>query len=257
MADLFEGGADVWHVYQTVASSDVLQQGDLVRFSSGDCLRRLGIVVTADCDLDKKKHSRIVTLVPLLSVDEIIRHCLVYEVFDNYSVLLADTCRRILKITAKTSDLAFLANVRERLLEDKFESIAQKMLAQLVIGDIFDMTIPEIKGVLELLGVKWSKMLEKFKSQIMSRGDLLLLASPPLIKDSSKIAWLRAMWQEHVTCIALRTSEEAEKRGIRMAQLKSPYRYRLTQMLGQVFADIGLPEIPKDPMEYDFSGLEK
>ncbi|MNL80928.1 hypothetical protein D3C87_2078990 [compost metagenome] len=44
--------------------------------------------------------------------------------------------------------------------------------------------------------------------------------------------------------VAIRTSEIGDRSGERMARLDSPYRYRLTQLMAQVFSDIGLPNIP-------------
>lgn len=73
-------GAPGWILDTTVGPAPRLCQGDLIKFScEKNALRRLGIVITADCDLEKNKHARLVTLVPILSVREIIEFCLIIE----------------------------------------------------------------------------------------------------------------------------------------------------------------------------------
>ena len=57
-----------------------------------------------------------------------------------------------------------------------------------------------------------------------------------------EIAWLRHIWQVPLSDIAIKTSEVSSRSGERIARLDSPYRYRLTQLMAQVFSDIGLPD---------------
>jgi hypothetical protein len=144
--------------------------------------------------------------------------------------------------------------VKAYLLQGISERSVQ-VAARAISHESIDLTIADIRLVIESVDVSWPKTLTKFEQQIGSRGDLLRLVKPPLTSDIVCIAWLRAMWQEQVSEIALRTSEVGSRKGVRVAQLNSPYRYRLTQMLGQVFADIGLPDLSNTPIADDFRGF--
>lgn len=44
----------------------------------------------------------------------------------------------------------------------------------------------------------------------------------------------------------MRNSEALGSMGQRIARLMSPYRYRVTQVMGQVFTDIGTPNIARN-----------
>lgn len=242
--DMEEAASEgVWHLYETVQDNALLQQGDLINFKD-DVPWRLGLVVTADCDLDKRKHSRLVTLVPLLTVNEVICRCLIFDLFERYEGQFKQAARRCLEIASRPEDSDFLGQIKAQLLENRFSKPVHELLAKVVAQVNFPITVSVIKDLLDEIGVGWASVLTRFTGQIKDRGDLLLLTPPPLIGKGEKIAWLRALWQEEINDIALKTSESNERRGIRVAQLASPFRYRLTQMLGQVFADIGLPNLP-------------
>jgi hypothetical protein len=82
MSDRESESEGVWILYESVNSGDVLRQGDLIKFARQDKPPSYGIVVTADCDLDNRKHSRLVTLVPLLSAEQIVCQCLAFDAFE-------------------------------------------------------------------------------------------------------------------------------------------------------------------------------
>lgn len=245
----------VWQFYRSVSDDDTLQQGDLIRFADGEPWR-LGLVVTADCDLDKRKHSRLVTLVPLLTVNDVICRCLAFELFDKYKNEFDSAARQAFNIELNAGDAGFLGRVKARLLEGAFSEPTHEHLAKVTAQLSFHISIDVLKSLIQTIGVAWNKVSSRFSNQISARGDLLLLTSPPLVGQGEKIAWLRALWQEEVSAIALKTSESSDRRGVRVAQLASPFRYRLTQMLGQVFADIGLPDLPVPSIEQELSGEE-
>ncbi len=253
--DVVDKGDAVWNLYGGVGPSDTLQQGDLIKFSKKNCQDSYGIVVTADCDLDKKKHSRLVTLVPLLSVEEIICRCLSFDAFENYGLKLQEFCKQSLTIDVAVEDSQFLAKIKSRLLINDIKDRNVELAARVLVHEHIDLTISDMRLILESSGVPWAKVIDRLRNQIKARGDLLVLSSPPLTGAAASIAWLRSMWQEQVSSIALRTSESASRVGLRVAQLNSPFRYRLTQMLGQVFSDIGLPDISTASVDAVFTGL--
>ena len=144
-----------------------------------------------------------------------------------------------------------MTSLREGSLPHNFD-----VLARVITHEATELEISDIKSIIDLQGMNWNKAMQRFKNQISSRGDMLLLAKPPFVTDTPQIAWLRAIWQERIADVAIRTSEEMGARGIRIAQLKPPFRYRLTQMLGAVFADIGLPDLSRDLFDNIFKELE-
>lgn len=240
---------DIWDLYEAVGSEDVLRQGDLIKFSNEELPPFYGIVVTADCDLDNKKHSRLVTLVPLLSVQEIICRCLALDTFEVQKDALQQYCRRQLGIEDPPNTAVFLGKLKALIREGGIEDATVEAAARAVTHSDLIVSIPVLRTMLCAAGISWPKTVERFAKQIESRGDILRLVQPPLIEERISVVWLRAMWQERVSDIALRTSEAFGRTGLRVAQLGSPFRYRLTQMLGQVFADIGLPNVPSGALD--------
>ncbi|WP_424681282.1 hypothetical protein [Frateuria sp. YIM B11624] len=234
----------IWALYESVAPGDWLQQGDLIRFKEEDRPAYYGVVVTADCDLGNRKHSRLVTLVPLLSIEEIICKCLAYDAFENYKDALHQYCKRQLSIDDVPLTPAFLGKVKALVREGNISDEVVETAAKAITHEDWVICVPKLRAMFTAAGISWPKALDRFAKQIDSRGDILRLLAPPLTPDRVSVVWLRAMWQARVSDIAIRTSEAQERSGIRVARLNSPFRYRLTQMLGQVFADIGLPDVP-------------
>lgn len=245
----------VWRLYEEVAPSDTLQQGDLISFPTNQKPFEYGVVVTADCDLDKRKHSRMVTLVPLLTVEQVICHCLAYDTLEKNTDVLRQFCKKQLAINESISDPQFIAKIKAHILAKDIVEPNIEIVAKLICYEHSDLVVGDVKAIAGVLGTSWGKLVEKFQNQIRSRGDLLLLSSPPLLDRGPTVAWLRAIWQEQQNAIAIRTSEDTGRNGVRVARLDSPFRYRLTQMLGQVFADIGLPDLSTEWFEQELKEL--
>ena len=85
-----------------------------------------------------------------------------------------------------------------------------------------------------------------FKDQLRGKGDLLILPDTQRLGVEGGLVWVRHIWQVPMADVALRTSELGERTGERLARLDSPFRYRLTQLMAQVFSDIGLPNFPDE-----------
>lgn len=235
----------VWYVYEQTSAKDKLNQGDLIRFDEGEGCVTWGVVVTADCDLENRKHSRLITLVPLLSTQQLICRCLAFDFVEHKIEAMSQKCRASFGIDIQPDDPAFQIELKTCLLEEKMGGELDRKLARLVCGQEIEMSVASFKEVVEHAGLGWSSCVKRFESQMESRGDMLVLERPPFQNEGEFVAWLRGIWQEQVSNIAVAMSQLEGRRGVRVAQLKSPYRYRLTQMLGQVFSDIGLPNHPK------------
>ena len=237
--------SETWEIYERTAPKDNLNQGDLIRFADGEGSSTWGIVVTADCDLENRKHSRLVTLVPLLSTQQLICRCLAFDFVDYKIETMSQKCRSSFEIEVQPDDPTFKSQLKAGLLEGKVTHESDLMLAKLVCGEAVEVSVPAFKTVVEHAGLGWTVCVKRLEEQIRSRGDMLVLEQPPYSEGGEFVAWLRGIWQEQISNIAVAMSQYEERRGVRVAQLRSPYRYRLTQMLGQVFADIGLPDRPR------------
>lgn len=234
-----------WQIYGRATPQDNLNQGDLIKFDEGNGKSLWGIVVTADCDLENRKHSRLVTLVPLLSVQQLICRCLAFDFVEYKIEAMSQKCRASFGIEVEPSDPAFRSQLKAGLLEGADKNETDIMLARLVCGEDVQVSVKGFKAAVEHAGLGWPACVKRLEEQIKSRGDMLVLEEPPYSKGKEFVAWLRGIWQEQISNIAVATSQAEGRRGVRVAQLRSPHRYRLTQMLGQVFADIGLPDRPK------------
>ena len=70
----------------------------------------------------------------------------------------------------------------------------------------------------------------------------MVLPQLPGLAPELHVAFLRAMREVRDQDIATKTSEVEPNRAKRIGRLVPVLRYRLTQMLAQVFSDIGLPD---------------
>jgi len=239
-----ETGISGWVLDTFVSPTATLTQGDLIKFDGAqDPLRQVGIVVTADCDLERKKHARLVTLIPVVSVPVLLERYLLPEDCENKRQQIEDYAFKSFDIQRNQEAALRIAMLREKLTSVANPQEAQAIAARFVTDQLDSISITQYRSLMEAVGCKIKKS-DSLSQQILKRGDILLLPSLEKLGLKDDIAWVRHIWQVPVGEIALRTSETSTRPGERVARLDSPFRYRLTQLLAQVFSDIGLPEIP-------------
>lgn len=235
-----------WILDELVAPGAKLTQGDLIKFEDEDelePLRRAGIVVTADCDLERKKHAKLVTLIPVVSVKILMENYLLPEDCEKKREQIENFAFKQFDIERDQELDARKATLKEKMKSSSFSSEASQIIAAKFTTDQLDIiSIKEYKSLMTAIncGIKKSSDLNK---QINDRGDLLILPTPKKLGVDGDIAWIRHIWQVPLGSIAIRTSEINKKHGERIARLDSPFRYRLTQLMAHVFSDIGLPDI--------------
>ena len=238
-------GVPGWLLDDAVGPDAKLRQGDLIVFDGSESpLRKVGIIVTADCDLEQRKHARLVTLVPVVDAQTVLERYLLFEDCERKRSLIEAYLFKMYSIDERqerATKLTLLRQVYEQ--PDGEEKDARSVAAEIVFCTSDAISI---KGYAELMKSIGSSPRGKdaFRSQIRSRGDLLILPSIKRLGVAGHIAWLRHIWQVSLSEIALRTSEVVARPGERLGRLDSPFRYRLTQLMAQVFSDIGLPNIP-------------
>lgn len=238
-----------WTLDQAIAPDAHLKQGDLIRFSDEKShLRRAGIVVTADCDLERRKHANLVTLVPVVSIKVLLENYLLPEDCGRKRQQIEDYALSAFNIDRSQEPDVRLALLREILQNPKPEFSDASVVAARIITDQLDcLSVKEYKSLMGAMKIALKKP-TTLAQQIATRGDLLILPDPKELGVEGNIAWVRHIWQASAGSIALRTSEVASRQGEKIARLDSPYRYRLTQLMAQVFSDIGLPDI-EHPIE--------
>jgi hypothetical protein len=243
METLMEDNISGWTLEQSIAPCSCLTQGDLIRFEDEeDPLKKAGIVVTADCDLEKKKHANLVTLVPVVSVRTLMEKYLLPEDCEKKRSQIETYAFKEFTIDQKQETEVKIAILREKLeIASTDSSDPQIVAAKFATHQLDSISIREYKTLMEKIGIS-TKKTDSLDQQISSRGDLLPLPSPEKLGIEGSIAWVRHIWQVQINAIAIRTSELKDRPGERLARLNSPYRYRLTQILAQVFSDIGLPD---------------
>lgn len=248
-----------WQLYDAVGEEDKLQQGDLIRFiekEGENNSTRFGLVITADCDLDKRKHSRLVTLISVITVDTLVSSCLGIDCLEQNRQSLADYCRKQLGVSVASTDASFLGHVKAHaIMMPKRPAIVDLAISAL-FQELESISVAQLKELFSILNISSSKIKEKFSQQAVSRGDLMILPPPPAITGAPRVAWLRRIWQEQIGKIAIRNSDENNSVGLRVARLESPFRYRLTQQVAHVFSDIGLPDIDSKEIMGHISALD-
>lgn len=245
-----------WILDEKVKPGQNLNQGDLIVFPAEENpLRKAGLVVTADCDLEKRKHGLLITLVPVVPVRVILERYLLIEacekqranifryVCDEFSIEFRDD------ENVSAAELRDKVEAQEKVGLDEIKKIA----ADFILNQLEILTWSNYKALMIAIkgGEKGASALE---SQLKGKGDIMILPSPSKLGVEGDIAWVRHIWQIPLGKIAIKTSDVKNNPGERVARLDSPFRYRLTQIMAQVFSDIGLPDVQRNFKE-DIDGV--
>ncbi len=233
-----------WILDTSISPDEKLKQGDLVRFvDEKDPLKKVGIVVTADCDLENKKHAKLVTLVSVVSVKTIMENYLLPEDCEKKRPQIESYVFRCFSIEndqeVETKKALLIDEIKKTKISHDDASI---VAAKFITDQLTSLSVKEYKAVMNASG-SGVKKTDAINRQISDRGDLLILPDSEALEINGCVAWVRQIWQVPLNSIALRTSETRSRDGEKIARLDSPFRYRLTQLMAQVFSDIGLPDI--------------
>lgn len=230
-----------WSLEASVVPDPHLSQGDLVVFrDSNDPLKEAGIVVTADCDLKNRKHAHLVTLVPIVSILETMERYLFLEACEGQRKQIIEFTCRTLNIDKSEELLIIEARCRE-LLDSILPGSPQAIAVDVVLRQRESLSVKDYSTLMNAIGSK-TKAASSLEAQLLNKGDVIVLPSAEKLGVKGEIAWVRHIWQVPIGQIAMKTSDVKHCPGERVARLDSPYRYRLTQVMAQVFSDIGLPD---------------
>lgn len=236
-------------------AESTLSQGDVIVWEeSQDFQSKAAVVVTADCDLAKGKHWGRITVVPMVPVAHYME-----EVYLPKQLALQGP--DLYKMFAKEVHRELQATEEDPPSDDALESLLslEALPASLNASDL-----PKLHALLrhargltksmtsaEALDNSLRLLNPNVKALSASRirtfldkppGDCMVLPHLPGLDPGLTVAFLRAMREVRDQDIATKTSEMAKNRAKRIGRLVPVLRYRLTQMLAQVFSDIGLPD---------------
>lgn len=238
-----------WTLQTKVAPSDRLMQGDLVQFASeSDPLKNLGLVVTADCDLKKNKHGRLITLVPVVEAKVVLERYLLLEECDKKQQNFIEYLRKTFATNFTLDDPVSIEELRSNVKEKEMDGAwkVKCLAAKLFLNEVDHLTTEDYLDVMKELSIKVGSLKQKINDQLLNKGDLIILPSLSKMEIKADVAWVRQIWQVPIRQITLKNSDAKPGMGQKIAQLDSPFRYRVTQVMAQVFSDIGMPDIARD-----------
>lgn len=252
--------------------SPLVTQGDLLelhtRQLSGQDQIGFGIVVTGECDIAQNKYSGIFSYVELFEVEVYALRFVIRPELERLRDVIPSVVIDRLKEAPSlkelepniayhrlieagsiplTLDLGPLKDLAEsaRLVLAKIDGLLN---SKYKLSDVNE-DLSLVSGLAKKLGHKpksitLNSICDKLVSDI---GDAFYIGELPDQDDARYIASLRLLREIHrnqvvVSPSQLRNlSQDCGKYAIKRQRLGVPYRYKLTQKLGAVFSDIGLP----------------
>lgn len=231
-----------WKTYQP-NEEKALRQGDLIIRNEAGSAVQAGIILTADCHLDRRKHARRVTVAQLCTPDSILTNYL----FGDYLESRVDEALVALrKILGATNDLSE-PEIRAKTLSYSGTQNEEVEALRTIVGRRIQCT-PTKQLFIRLLAsmsIDKTKAASSISNKIADKDDVLVLPPPPDTLSQFCICWLRDVQHVPLADIALTTSEADELPWVRAYHLESPHKYRLTQKFASVFSSIGTPDVDK------------
>lgn len=240
---------------EQLASDSTLSQGDVIVWDeTQDFQAKAAVVVTADCDLAKGKHWGRITVIPLVPVahymEEVYLPKQLALLEEDLAALFAkavhqsldakapppsgDALESLVTLDALPPSLAISDSGQQaHSLLRHVRGLTKSMTSAQALDEALRLRSPGVKA---LSASKIRTFLES------PPGDCMVLPQLPGLAPGLHIAFLRAMREVRDRDIATKTSEIVPNRAKRIGRLVPVLRYRLTQMLAQVFSDIGLPD---------------
>lgn len=246
--------SSIYNCLEQLESDSSLSQGDVILWDQAqDFQSKAAVVVTADCDLAKGKHWGRITVVPLIPIknylEEIylpkqlalqegelaglfakeVQQALQVDVLPSEDALEPLVSLDDLPVPINTSDRARLVHALLR----QTRGLTKSMSSAQALDEALRLRSPDVKA---LSASRIGTFLDK------PPGDCMLLPQLSGLDSGLHVAFLRAMREVRDRDIATKTSEVVPGRAKRIGRFVPVLRYRLTQMLAQVFSDIGLPD---------------
>jgi hypothetical protein len=264
-------------------NSEPLQQGDIFKWEAppeDSPWKRYGVIVTADCDFAQNKHREIVSYCPILPLKEFLEIFWIPEDLRRASASLRKRVAERLTALRQAGRPEFDLPINPELLLGWLERRGPEGIADDVgirPGKDRESVVAELSllasiarenpncdaraGLESLARAKlnipspssaelenrvkriWKDYQGKFRSL---PGDLFFLNELGDECAGGFLVYLRRVAELVPDAIATRPAERRTRPATRISRLRPPFRYRLTQQLASMFADIGLPREYED-----------
>lgn len=236
-------------------SSSPIQQGDILIFPDNDDGSKYGIIVTGDCDIAQKKCRGVISYCNITTVKYFITHEFLKDNFIEKELkkLEENITKRTCKLLKAEMSSTFFYNIIN-LSTEKLHSLLnddgdllKKIDSYKEITEKKCFSFSDYRSLLRLnnclndaqLEEKVKKAKETLKSKLNNLpGDKFFITELPDQNDNyGYIVHLRIIDSIKQSDI----EDKFNKSVYRIGHLTAPFLYRLTQQLGAVFSDIGLP----------------
>lgn len=249
-----------------------LAQGDVFEWieSDGDPWKRFGVVVTADCDIAHGKHSGVLSYIPVISARDYLEIFHLPKAVERLRIKLDKDLVQLLTRLQSANQKEFTIPLADDVALSWFERepverIAQtlgatgrederlRLLASLkaAIADVQ----PNFSALVELVchvragtsGTELKTVRAALSKELQGvietlPGDAMYIHAMGSRHRNGYVAYLRSVRDLKHAEVATRASAlKTKPLTRRIGRLRSPYIYRLTQQLANVFASIGLP----------------
>lgn len=244
----------------SVGFDESLRQGDILKVKVDKDKFEYGVIITADCDLAQKKHRGEVTYLKIISLRDYVESCwLVDEIFYKPEKSEVRKFRIALDEFRRSAGLKDVSDdALERMLnfeKEKFENLIspEKKLLERFMSlkkkkEAFDSY--EGDGDIVLLA---SVLKGKTKEEIVSEGLSQIANSQPLdalfigdyVFGENGLVSLRDIRHISINKIFFSNAlflDGKDRCALRVNRLRDIYKYSVTQMFGNLFSRIGLPE---------------
>jgi hypothetical protein len=254
-----------------------VRQGDVLEWLNGqdDLWRRYAIVVTADCDLAHQKHAGLLACVPVLAHEDYLALFPLPARLARAKAKLLERAFALIRgyqqenrpdFPLALSDDAVVAWIEAAAVEEILSELRvtdEKGAKELtdVLGAIQGCSRASAAGgvdpQLDALTVAWlvtqGKSTFEDRRPVLARelldqlgrlpGDAVFLHALSQQHQVGYVAYLRSIVnvQEATVARRVRDLRDATMTVKRIARLRSPYVFHLSQALGHVFSAIGLP----------------
>lgn len=252
-----------------------LRQGDIFAFrddlADTDMWQQIGVVVTADCDLANSKHSGIISYVPVLPIREYLAWRVLPKLAEQRRL---QSLRRILEVvrqleasrgaeyglSERAIEVFATTEDGHRSLIEHFGEVdsghCEKIVTAISEISTYDdvLRASSYEDKFALLASKYQANKKKSAENLLVAdirnrldslpGDTFFIGALDESRSGGYIAYLRLVREIRVHQISTTYYHKDGRQVLarRICRLRAPYIYRLTQLLADVFASIGLPE---------------
>lgn len=265
-----------------------LRQGDVFRWlaASDDPWQQYGLVVTADCDIAHVKHNNLLSYVPILHATDYLRSFMLPKqlrrnteiIWNDLFTFLRQAQKKLEAFPEPITEEAASAWVRRATADEIIDELRiseRREVARLrQLHELYrkcagssDATFAEQVACLIAVRARTvkseTKAREKVWEELRSQagklpGDAFFLNALHSTLMTGYVAYLRLVRELYQPHVAIRPRDlETQNVSVRrISRLRSPYLYRLTQQLADVFAAIGLPGHYEKTRDHSFATME-